>query len=166
MQIANRRAIIFGVSPLLLVATLHIVSQFTVRFYTNRSDSLPMGFYHSIEKNVPDRGDIVAFTPPKTVLDKIKSGELNAYEIFFKRVAALPGDHVCFTHNLLSVGHQANWPIRPDVFEKTGLVQQTFCGPIPPEHLLLLSDNIQHGFDSRYYGLVHTSHIKDVIVPL
>jgi conjugative transfer signal peptidase TraF len=164
-RIKNKGTLLALFSPLFLVGILHVVTEFTFRIYTNRSDSLPKGFYKSVDKKSIEVGDIVAFEVPENVLNLIQSRQLNSYKRFFKRVAAMPGDYVCYSTDSVII-FDTYYPIKKDTLTSLGLSLANNCGPVPAGYFFAMSDDIANGFDSRYYGLVPATNIEDVIIKL
>ncbi len=101
----------------------------------------------------PQRGDIVVFIFPK---DKKKD--------FIKRVIGGPGDTVEIRRKKIYINGK-HWDDSYGVYrdaEVTGLVPRDNFGPVvvPPEHVLVMGDNRDRSFDSRFWGFVPFDQIK------
>ena len=101
----------------------------------------------------PQRGDIVVFIFPK---DKKKD--------FIKRVVGAPGDTVEIRRKKIYINGKL-WNDPYGVYrdaEVTGLVPRDNFGPVvvPTEHVLVMGDNRDRSFDSRFWGFVPFDQIK------
>ena len=101
----------------------------------------------------PQRGDIVVFIFPK---DKKKD--------FIKRVVGAPGDTVEIRRKKIYINGEL-WDDSHGVYrdaEVTGLVPRDNFGPVvvPPEHVLVMGDNRDRSYDSRFWGFVPFNQIK------
>ena len=101
----------------------------------------------------PQRGDIVVFIFPK---DKKKD--------FIKRVVGAPGDTVEIRRKKIYINGKL-WDDPYGVYcdaEATGLVPRDNFGPVvvPTEHVLVMGDNRDRSFDSRFWGFVPFDQIK------
>jgi signal peptidase I len=127
----------------------------------------------------PARGDLIVFTAPATGL------------VTVRRVIGLPGDHIGFRDQTVSVGGKAaadvadgqltmgGGPIERTLarFKET-LLARTYAiardpqrhskdqDPlvVPPGTYYVLADNRNHGRDSREYGCVPASSIRGTVV--
>ncbi len=101
----------------------------------------------------PKRGDIVVFIFPK---DKKKD--------FIKRVVGAPGDTVEVRHKKIYINGK-HWDDPYGVYrdaEVTGMVPRDNFGPVvvPPDHVLVMGDNRDRSYDSRFWGFVPFDQIK------
>ncbi|MCK5540430.1 MAG: signal peptidase I [Deltaproteobacteria bacterium] len=101
----------------------------------------------------PQRGDIVVFIFPK---DKKKD--------FIKRVVGAPGDTVEIRQKKIYINGKL-WDDPYGVYRDsgvTGLVPRDNFGPVvvPPEHVLVMGDNRDRSFDSRFWGFVPFDQLK------
>ena len=102
----------------------------------------------------PERGDIIVFEyPPDPSKD------------FVKRVAGVAGDVLETRNNTVVVNgkEQACKYAKPDSASKIG--NRDF-GPItvPENSLFVLGDNIDHSYDSRFWGFVKSDKVKGKVV--
>ena len=101
----------------------------------------------------PQRDDIVVFIFPK---DKSKD--------FIKRVVGTPGDTVEIRRKKIYINGNL-WDDPHGVYRDaavTGLVPRDNFGPVvvPPEHVLVMGDNRDRSYDSRFWGFVPFDQIK------
>ncbi|MBN2705553.1 MAG: signal peptidase I [Deltaproteobacteria bacterium] len=101
----------------------------------------------------PQRGDIVVFIFPQ---DKEKD--------FIKRVVGVAGDKVEVRRKKIYVNDQA-WHDPYGVYrdpESDSLVPRDNFGPVivPAEHVLVMGDNRDRSYDSRFWGFVPVNQIK------
>ncbi|PSB10023.1 signal peptidase I [Pleurocapsa sp. CCALA 161] len=103
----------------------------------------------SYDFSEPKRGDIVVFNPTPTLKQD------NYYGAFIKRVIGLPGDKVEIQNGRVSVN---NIPLRENYLEASSNYQ---WGPeiVPAESYLVLGDNRNDSYDSRYWGFVPRNNI-------
>ncbi|MEA5513455.1 signal peptidase I [Nodularia sp. UHCC 0506] len=111
----------------------------------------------------PQRGDIVVFSPTKTLKDE----QYN--DAFIKRIVALPGEKVELRDGLVYIN---NKPLEEakylDSQQRTvidvctsGTQQAYLAQPetIPPNSYLVLGDNRNSSYDSRCWGVVPRENI-------
>ncbi len=101
----------------------------------------------------PKRGDIVVFIFPK---DKKKD--------FIKRVVGGPGDTVEVRQKKIYINGKY-WDDPYGVYrdaEVTGMVPRDNFGPVvvPPDNVLVMGDNRDRSYDSRFWGFVPFDQIK------
>ncbi|MCS4309490.1 type IV secretory pathway protease TraF [Rheinheimera pacifica] len=131
-------------------------------YYYNRSPSIPKGMYRSVVKDI-SVGDIIAFTPNDVFINFLAENDIKTYKFIFKNVAAVAGDHVCYSDNSVQINRKYTINYSADIVRKYQITVPEFCGEIPTGSVFVVSDDLQNGYDSRYFGLLSESHIKDVI---
>lgn len=96
----------------------------------------------------PQRGDIVVFNPTARLRQQ------NFKDAFIKRVVGLPGETVEIKNGQVYVnGSAINEPYIAAPAEQWNPVV------VPPDSYLVLGDNRNNSFDSRYWGFVPRSKI-------
>ncbi|MBF0170099.1 MAG: signal peptidase I [Nitrospinae bacterium] len=111
--------------------------------------------------DLPQRGDVVTFTPPATLPGA--GGRL-----FIKRVVALPGDVITVRHGVLYVnGQRAAGPSptsarRGEWSEILADRSPAPAGPqtVPPGTVYVVGDNRENSHDSRSWGPVPLANIE------
>lgn len=103
----------------------------------------------SYDFSEPKRGDIVVFNPTPTLKQE------NYHEAFIKRVIGLPGDKVEIQNGRVFVN---NIPLSENYLKAPSNYQ---WGPeiVPAESYLVLGDNRNNSYDSRYWGFVPRNNI-------
>jgi len=136
-----------------------VIKHFFVQPYRMPSGSMEpallAGDYIFVNKFIywnsgPKRGDIIVFKyPPDPSKD------------FVKRVAGIAGDILEIRNNRVIVNgiEEVAEYIKSDPNSKIG---ERFFGPIkiPEKSLFVLGDNIDHSYDSRYWGCLRTDKVK------
>jgi conjugative transfer signal peptidase TraF len=133
----------------------------------NLTDSLPRGLYARWSAtSAPSRGDIVAFDVPENVRQLVLGrGYLPSHTQLFKRVAAGPGDHVCLHDGRYEVNGTVLGPILATDSAGHPLPSARFCGRVPPDTYFVATSK-PRSFDSRYFGALPRSALRDRLTPL
>jgi signal peptidase I len=103
--------------------------------------------------NEPEREDIIVFIFPQ---DKTKD--------FIKRVIGVPGDTIEIRKKKIYINGKL-WQDSHGVYrdsEVTSLVPRDNFGPVvvPPGHVMVMGDNRDRSYDSRFWGFVPFDQIK------
>ncbi|OWK18952.1 conjugal transfer protein [Mesorhizobium amorphae CCBAU 01583] len=132
----------------------------------NASASAPVGLYR-IAAGSPARGDLVLVLPPKSVADlAAERGYLPRNVPLVKRLAALPGEHVCAFNDAIIIGGEiVARRLATDARGRT-LPWWNGCRKLADDELFLLGDDADRSFDSRYFGPVPAANIIGRLVPL
>ncbi len=101
----------------------------------------------------PQREDVIVFIFPK---DKSKD--------FIKRVIGVPGDTIEIRQKKIYINGKL-WRDSHGVYrdsEVTSLVPRDNFGPVvvPPGHVMVMGDNRDRSYDSRFWGFVPINQIK------
>jgi signal peptidase I len=101
----------------------------------------------------PQREDVIVFIFPQ---DKTKD--------FIKRVVGVPGDTVEIRKKKIYINGKL-WQDTHGVYrdsEVTSLVPRDNFGPVvvPPDHVMVMGDNRDRSYDSRFWGFVPIDQIK------
>ncbi|MCD6268951.1 MAG: signal peptidase I [Deltaproteobacteria bacterium] len=136
-----------SMEPTLLIGDHLLVNKFTYGIKLPLIDKKVMIF------NEPEREDIIVFIYPQ---DKSKD--------FIKRVIGVPGDTVEIRQKKIYINGKL-WQDSHGVYrdsEVTALVPRDNFGPVvvPPGHVMVMGDNRDHSYDSRFWGFVPFDQIK------
>ncbi|MDB9376122.1 signal peptidase I [Nodularia sphaerocarpa] len=111
----------------------------------------------------PQRGDIVVFSPTKTLQDE----QYN--DAFIKRIVALPGEKVELKDGKVYINNERLEEVKYlDSQQRTAIdvctsgAQQAYLAQpetIPPNSYLVLGDNRNSSYDSRCWGVVPRGNI-------
>lgn len=127
----------------------------------NHSASIPRGFY--LRSNAPiaidafvtvRAGDVAPAAARQRRFD-------GADDRFIKRVAALEGDHICLTGDVLIINGGPPIRRRSHDSQNTPLPRWTGCRALAQGEVLLLGDS-PDSFDGRYWGPTQRHSIEGV----
>ena len=154
--------------PLAIPLFLGSIALFEVVFfdiYINRSPSIEMGLYRSIEKPSLTTGNIVAYKIDNNIKEKMRSMGITSYDILFKYVMAVPGDSVCWDAGEVKVnGNTALENL--DLSGTSFTYYPSQCITLSNEQVVLGVPGNARSFDSRLFGPATISHIENVITKL
>ncbi len=149
-----------SVSILLILVTRHVQKQPPSLLY-NPTDSARVGWYKIVKTEHYKIGDIVAAYLPKDAgFLAAERGYLPSGLPVIKTVAAIAGDEFCISEAQLTFEDGSSLPILP--FDDQGRALPTMsegCVVISEGHILVISDETDRSFDSRYFGAVGTSKV-------
>ncbi len=136
-----------SMEPTLLIGDHLLVNKFTYGIKLPFIDKKVLVF------KTPEREDVIVFIFPK---DKTKD--------FIKRVVGVPGDTVEIRKKKIYINGKL-WNDSHGVYrdsEVTSLEPRDNFGPIvvPPEHVMVMGDNRDRSYDSRFWGFVPFDQIK------
>jgi len=134
-----------------------------VLFY-NPSYSAPVGWY-KLRVNAPivAGSQVAAYAPEWARKLADERGYLPYDYPLIKTVWALQGDEVCYNNGSLRV------PKRPDIAilgqDVLGrdMPQKSGCHVLKAGEFLIISPDVQTGFDSRYFGAIGSENIIGVV---
>jgi conjugative transfer signal peptidase TraF len=136
------------------------------RLVWNVSTSAPRGLYLVLPAPALQRGDMVAAWTPATVRDlAARRHYLPANVPLVKRVAAIPGDHVCALDRWIIVNGTRRAERSPRDPSGRPMPWWRACRMLDADEYLLLMP-AQASFDGRYFGPVRTRDILGKAVPL
>ena len=132
----------------------------------NASASVPIGLYRVLPGK-PIRGDLVLVRTPSSVRQlAAERGYLPQNVPLVKRVAALDGDIVCATDDVISVnGRVVAERLARDRLDRP-LPAWTGCQILEPNDVFLLMEDVSDSFDGRYFGPVRQAAIIGRLAPL
>lgn len=142
----------------------------------NTTPSLPVGLYWRVDSPA-EMGRYVMFCPPQNKLfeEARKRGYIGGgicpgnYNHLIKRIMATSGDIVSVTDEGVSINNvfmPLSQPLRNDSSGSTMPRPMPHLFTLVLGELLLMSDVNDKSFDARYFGVIDTVQIKDVIRPV
>jgi conjugative transfer signal peptidase TraF len=159
------RTLVSGVTVLSVLATsASLVS--TPRVVWNASASVPIGLYWRVA-GTPSRGDLVLARAPhlaRTLAAERHYLPLNVPIV--KRVAAVAGDVVCASGEVISIDGRR--VARRRALDRMGhpLPQWEGCETLGAGEFFLLIADVPDSFDGRYFGVTERRDIIGCLVPL
>ncbi len=145
----------------IIVATALILKKLGYSIVYQGSASMPKGFYLVSPVRQLNKGDIVVFNPPESTAQFLwKRHWLPEGASMMKHVAAIPGDRVCKSKGAIWINEKRFAQVYR--FYKPGklLPSLSFCEKLGKDEYLLMSTDIAHSFDGRYFGSVKRNEIK------
>ncbi|WP_292579477.1 S26 family signal peptidase, partial [Mesorhizobium sp.] len=132
----------------------------------NASASAPVGLYR-VAAGAPARDDLVLVRTPDFVAYLAdQRGYLPRSIPLVKRLAALPGEHVCAFHDAIIIGGDiVARRLKVDAKGRT-LPWWNGCRALGHNEVFLLGSETNHSFDSRYFGPVSAENVIGRLVPL
>jgi conjugative transfer signal peptidase TraF len=128
----------------------------------NVSPSEPPGVYERTG-DAPARGRVIAFRVPAAAFPYADRHLATLHRRpVLKAIAAVSGDTVCTTGDVLVINGRRMAPIQTLDNEGARLPRWRGCGVLPKGEVFVFSDHIPNSFDSRYYGPVAARDIVGV----
>jgi conjugative transfer signal peptidase TraF len=138
-----------------------------LRLVYNGTQSVPIGWYVAVQTDRYERGELVLAEPPEAFGRLIaRRGYLPPDVPLIKRVAALPGDRVCYRDGVLTVTLQGQErptvTVEPAPLDRLGRVMPHWneCRTLAAGEVFLLLSDTDASLDSRYFGPVPTSSVR------
>ncbi|RRH92166.1 S26 family signal peptidase [Mesorhizobium tamadayense] len=132
----------------------------------NASASAPVGLYR-FAVGAPARGELVLVSPPKSVADlAAERSYLPANVSLVKRLAALPGEHVCAFNDAIIIGGEIVARRLTTDGQGRPLPRWNGCRTLDGNEIFLLGNDNIRSFDSRYFGPVPAPNLIGRLVPL
>lgn len=149
----------------LVYGTLFLLIYLGVNFGFNTTDSMEKGFYYETAEQNLELCDIISFSLPKDVAEKVHADRyVGSHQKLLKFVAGLPGDkieiknkQICVTPKGKKVGCYWGEIKEKDKNGNDTVSLLTDC--IIPENKVLAMAVHRGSFDSRYFGLVDISTV-------
>ena len=144
--------------------TSQILRPPTPRLLYNPSESAAIGWYR-VQSNFPiERGDQVAAYGPEWARRLADERGYLPYDYpLIKTVWAVEGDEVCYNHQSVSVPKRSDIPVLGQDVLGRDMPQKSGCLVLKSGEYLLISPDVQTGFDSRYFGAVGEENIIGVV---
>jgi conjugative transfer signal peptidase TraF len=132
----------------------------------NASASAPVGLYR-VTSEAPARGDLVLVRAPDAIVGlAAERGYLPRSVPLVKRLAALPGEHVCAFNEAIIIGGEIAARRLATDRQGRALPWWNECRTLSADEFFLLNGEVPRSFDSRYFGPVPTKNIIGRLVPL
>ena len=121
----------------------------------NPSQSAAIGWYRLQSKVPIERGSQVAAYAPEWARIMADERQYLPYDYpLIKKVWAVAGEEVCYHNSSVSVPKRPDIPVLgQDVLGRV-MPQKSGCFVLKSDEFLLISPDVQTGFDSRYFGPV------------
>jgi conjugative transfer signal peptidase TraF len=133
----------------------------------NPSESVPVGFYWITPADHARLGDLVLMqTPPRVVELADQRRYLPRHVPMLKYVAALSGDQVCASGEMLSINGR---PVARRLVEdhmRRAMPWWNGCKVLGPDDMFVLNPLAPLSFDGRYFGVVSIRFIRGKAKPL
>lgn len=155
------RFIIAGIITVAIIGTAGqiIVPPKPILLY-NPSPSAKVGWYRLTTTEPPKLGSQVAAYGPEWVRQLANDRGYLPYDIpLIKTVWAVQGDEVCYHKASVSVPKYPDVPLQAQDVLGRDMPVQSGCSVLGPGQYMLLSPDVQTGFDSRYFGPVGLENI-------
>ena len=159
------KAIIAGVMTLAIIGTTRqiIFPPKPVLFY-NPSYSAQVGWYRlKPEDPVILNAQVAAYAPEWARQLADERGYLPYNYPLIKTVWAVHGDEVCYNTGSVSVPKRPDIPVLGQDVLGRDMPQKSGCIVLGSDEYLLISPDVQTGFDSRYFGPVSSENIIGVV---
>jgi signal peptidase I, bacterial type len=156
---------------LLVIALIYLVTTVLdyrgYRVVYSKTASMPSGLYLIIPKQKFSKHEVVEFIPPDWALDFLKErGWINSRGSIIKYVFAVAEDSVCNQGDSVIVNDKVVGKVQRFLDSGKQLPKKSFCGKVPDNHYLLMSNFSDRSFDSRYFGLVSAKNILGKALPI
>ena len=139
----------------------------TPRLVWNASASVPIGLYRVRSLGTPGIGDLVLVAPPEALARLLASrGYLAAGLPILKHIAALPGQTVCRTGDIVTVDGQARATALRRDHAGRPLPVWLGCRLLRPDQVFLLNPDAPASFDGRYVGPMPRPALRGRAIPI
>ena len=126
----------------------------------NPSYSAPIGWYRLTTDEPPELGSQVAAYAPDWARQLADERGYLSYDYpLIKTVWAVSGDVVCYNKSSVSVPKYPDIPLLGQDVLGRDMPRQSGCHVLKSGEYMLLSPDVQTGFDSRYFGPVGLENI-------
>ena len=159
------KAIIAGVMTLAVIGTAGqiIFPPKPILFY-NPSYSAQVGWYRlQPDEPVTLGAQVAAYAPEWARQLADERGYLPYDYPLIKTVWAVHGDKVCYNTQSVSVPKRPDIPVLGQDVLGRDMPQKSGCIVLKSGEYLLISPDVQTGFDSRYFGPVRSENILGVV---
>lgn len=163
-----RRLDVLGVAATgVALATIPPALQIAPRIVWNASASVPIGLYWVAGKSQLDRGDLALAELPEFMRQLgSERGYLPIGTPLAKRVAALPGDHVCTIGRAIFIDGDVVARRRKRDSNGRPMPAWHGCRRLAGSEIFLLNADVADSFDGRYFGPTRMDEVIGRLVPL
>ena len=144
----------------IVVSTRQILNPPRPVLLYNPSPSAAIGWYR-VKPNLPiERGSQVAAYAPQWARRMADERGYLPYEYpLIKTVWAVHGEEVCYHNDRVSVPKRPDIPVLGQDVLGRDMPKKSGCDVLGVDEYLLISPDVQNGFDSRYFGPVTSDYI-------
>ena len=163
----TRTAYLAATAAAVLVIGAVSVTEIAPRLIWNASASVPVGLYALWPTDGLTIGDLVAIVPPEPLAQFIVArGYVSPGVPLLKRVAALPGTHVCRTGATITVQGEAIGEAREHDSLSRPLPTWQGCRLVGEGEVFLMNREVEDSLDGRYFGPLPVTSVTVRIIPL
>ena len=147
-----------GVGVMMTLAVVGTTLQITMsprpKVLYNPSSSAPIGWYQVIDNPSPEKHDLIAAYAPEWARRLAHERSYLPYDYpLIKSVLAIEGDEVCYHIDRVSVPNGADIPLLArDRLGREMPRKFVGCVILDADEIWIASQDVQAGFDSRYFG--------------
>lgn len=154
-------ALIGGIITLVIVATTaEIVFPPKPVLLYNPTDSAPIGWYRLHKNAKLTRGTQIAAYAPDWARVLADERHYLPYDYpLIKTILAISGDKVCYHKNRMSVPNWPDIPVQTQDSLGRDMPVKSGCITLTSGQFLIVSPDVQAGFDSRYFGPIERQNI-------
>ena len=168
----------FAFLVFLFVSMTICVVGFFLKIKINTTNSLAGKIWIVADKKEPNTGDVVSFCPPpshptfKMARERryLVSGFCpGGYQPILKKVMAKAGDKVTICEKGVFVNGNFLEKSMPKKHDNLGKILPSYRIKnfvLKDGMLLLIGDNSENSFDARYFGIIDTIQVQNVLKPL
>lgn len=163
---------VFGIGALAAFCLLPVAGDLVAQHYAvGIGRSSDTWVFRKLALDEPKRGDLVSLClfdldHLQAVVGVPRGTCLSGFVPLFKRVAAVAGDHVAVDDRGVRVNGQLLEETEPEQSVCWHVGCTSFEAMLPPKTYLVLSENRELGFDSRYFGPLPLSHMQHRLEPV
>ncbi len=160
-----KNVLIGGIATLAIVATAtEIVFPPKPILLYNPTDSAPIGCYRLYKNIEPKRDMKVAAYAPNWARVLADDRRYLPYDYpLIKTIWAVSGDEVCYHKTRMSVPNRPDIPIQAQDSLGRVMPVKSGCFTLEPGEFIIVSPDVQAGYDSRYFGAVERQNILGMV---
>ena len=148
------------ITAAVVISTRQIIAPPQPRLLYNPSQNAAVGWYRVKPNLAIERGSQVAAYAPEWARRLADERGYLPYDYpLIKTVWAVEGEEVCFHNQSVSVPKRPDIPLLGQDALGRVMPQRSGCIVLKSDEYLLISPDVQNGFDSRYFGPVGKANI-------